>query len=355
MNGEFLTLTVTYLLVAALIVAHPWFTRKNVLFGVVFGSADVWNANRIKAIRRHYLVQASVLALTVGAALALCALTQDLSEGALAGTYTGFLFLMIIAEMAPFVMANRRTKAFKAASKPEENLVKDIITVETGISESRAVLSAGWALLLVPLLLADVLLAVLGYDRMPAQIAIHYGLSGPDAWTAKTAAGVIGSVMSNVLLTGILLLAVLYTRRAPASVRGNPEAAPEMFRYRKMMVLTLIFAGLFSQAIFLVLMIANFTAMPAFLMNLLLALLLILVAALFFIYFRFVRRKKPKGRIIDDDTRWIFGMLYYNPSDPAVFVEKRMGIGYTLNFARPMSWVFFLGVIALILCSIFLF
>jgi uncharacterized membrane protein len=48
-------------------------------------------------------------------------------------------------------------------------------------------------------------------------------------------------------------------------------------------------------------------------------------------------------------------MFYYNPSDPAVFVEKRVGIGYTVNFARPVSWVFILGVIALVLCSLFLF
>ncbi len=335
--------------------AHPWFTRKNVLFGVVFGRADVWNEKEAKMIRRHYLVQAVLLALTAGIALVLCILTQSLTGGALARTYTAFMFLMILAEMVPFVMANRRAKAFKASSKREENLVRDKITVETGISEGKAVLSAAWVLLLMPLLLADVLLAVFGYDSMPAQIAIHYGFSGPDAWTAKTVGSVIGSVMTNVLTSSIILFCVLFTRRAPASVRGNPEAAPEVFRYRKLMILALIFTGLFSQAVFLLLMVANFVAVPALLMNLMMLLVIILLVALFYIYFRFVRRKKPRGKILDDDARWIFGMFYYNPSDPAVFVEKRVGIGYTVNFARPVSWVFILGVIALVLCSLFLF
>ena len=35
--------------------------------------------------------------------------------------------------------------------------------------------------------------------------------------------------------------------------------------------------------------------------------------------------------------RWS-GLVYYAPEDPAVFVPKRMGIGQTLNFARPAAW-----------------
>jgi uncharacterized membrane protein len=31
-------------------------------------------------------------------------------------------------------------------------------------------------------------------------------------------------------------------------------------------------------------------------------------------------------------------MFYVNPDDPAILVEKRFGIGYTLNFGRPAAW-----------------
>ena len=37
---------------------------------------------------------------------------------------------------------------------------------------------------------------------------------------------------------------------------------------------------------------------------------------------------------------WIAGMIYYNKQDPAVWVEKRVGIGWTLNFAHSVSWAF---------------
>jgi hypothetical protein len=39
------------------------------------------------------------------------------------------------------------------------------------------------------------------------------------------------------------------------------------------------------------------------------------------------------------DARWIAGFIYFNRTDPALLVEKRMGIGWTLNFGNPWSWV----------------
>jgi uncharacterized membrane protein len=47
------------------------------------------------------------------------------------------------------------------------------------------------------------------------------------------------------------------------------------------------------------------------------------------------------------DEHWVAGVFYYNPQDPALWVEKRFGIGWTLNFARPASW-FMLGGILLV-------
>jgi uncharacterized membrane protein len=47
------------------------------------------------------------------------------------------------------------------------------------------------------------------------------------------------------------------------------------------------------------------------------------------------------------DRNWLGGLVYFNPDDPAMFVEKRIGIGYGLNFGRLGAWVF-IGVILLI-------
>jgi hypothetical protein len=36
------------------------------------------------------------------------------------------------------------------------------------------------------------------------------------------------------------------------------------------------------------------------------------------------------------------GVFYSNPGDSAVLVEKRFGLGYSLNFARPTAWIILL-------------
>ena len=40
-----------------------------------------------------------------------------------------------------------------------------------------------------------------------------------------------------------------------------------------------------------------------------------------------------------EDRFWKLGVIYFNRDDPAVMVEKRSGIGYTVNFAHPVAWV----------------
>jgi uncharacterized membrane protein len=47
---------------------------------------------------------------------------------------------------------------------------------------------------------------------------------------------------------------------------------------------------------------------------------------------------------------WKGGIFYYNPNDEALFVEKRVGLGYTLNFANRRAWALLLG-LALVVAS----
>ncbi len=44
---------------------------------------------------------------------------------------------------------------------------------------------------------------------------------------------------------------------------------------------------------------------------------------------------------------WKWGIVYYNPNDPSVCVEKRFGIGWTLNFAHKESWFIIMMILAI--------
>jgi uncharacterized membrane protein len=46
---------------------------------------------------------------------------------------------------------------------------------------------------------------------------------------------------------------------------------------------------------------------------------------------------RPPAREVDNEGLWRFTALYFNPSDPALFVPARSGYGLTLNFGRPVA------------------
>ena len=54
----------------------------------------------------------------------------------------------------------------------------------------------------------------------------------------------------------------------------------------------------------------------------------------------------------DDDDKWILGGFYFNKNDPAWMVEKRIGVGWTVNFANPKSWIAMVGLIIFIIVNI---
>jgi uncharacterized membrane protein len=47
----------------------------------------------------------------------------------------------------------------------------------------------------------------------------------------------------------------------------------------------------------------------------------------------------------DDDRYWSAGFFYNNPDDPALFVPKRFGLGWTLNFGHPQAKLVLIGVL----------
>jgi uncharacterized membrane protein len=53
----------------------------------------------------------------------------------------------------------------------------------------------------------------------------------------------------------------------------------------------------------------------------------------------------------DDDRFYKLGLFYFNPDDPSVWVPKRFGVGWTVNMARPATWLFLGGLAAVIAVS----
>jgi uncharacterized membrane protein len=54
-----------------------------------------------------------------------------------------------------------------------------------------------------------------------------------------------------------------------------------------------------------------------------------------------------------EPKHWKWGIFYFNPDDPRSFVPKQVGgLGWTLNFARPISKIVFGGILVFVIISV---
>ena len=60
-------------------------------------------------------------------------------------------------------------------------------------------------------------------------------------------------------------------------------------------------------------------------------------------------RERTNTVFRDDDRYWYAGFFYYNPDDPALFVPKRFGFGWTVNFGHPQGKLVLIAMLLLLL------
>lgn len=190
-----------------------------------------------------------------------------------------------------------------------------------------------------------ILLAVAGYlqarwNQIPDRFPVHWGVDGmPNGWSTRTLQGVYGPLLFGAaIVIGIALLsyAISHSARGLPSTSGGPTDG--VFAHR--IALVLLGVEFFVAAVLSMVALLPLTGNPA-VVTLVILPVVILASALFL---RGWLRQEPVpppnipgGRA--PDTCWKYGLFYFNPDDPALFVEKRVGIGYTVNFARASAWI----------------
>ena len=167
--------------------------------------------------------------------------------------------------------------------------------------------------------------------QIPERFPQHWdSLGRPDGWASRTALGVF-----TPLLIGLGTLAFLYIVQgflAYGAARASTYAQPEMSAVAWLMAL-----------VFSTVAITPLRTSPNRTPSLLLWVIVVGTVAMFAMIVRMVltlaRAHKP-AYDGTPDSAWHAGIYYYNPADSALFVTKRFGYGWTLNFAHPLAWVF---------------
>jgi len=60
------------------------------------------------------------------------------------------------------------------------------------------------------------------------------------------------------------------------------------------------------------------------------------------VFYKTIISKEWRNQAPNESESWYLFFFYYNPEDDRLFLPKRTGLGWTVNFARPMSLVIIL-------------
>jgi uncharacterized membrane protein len=302
----------------------PLWRRNGIWFGVTVapGYSDGPEAHDVL---HRFRIAVWLVAL---AAVAVAALVPS---AAFPWAFPAAMMLEIGGALAAFAHARRRTRPHAVRPGPRS---ASLVCEPEG-------LPGGIAAGLVPF-------AVLGaaafylyryWDLIPQRIPVHWDMLGaPDRWAERSWQSVYTPLLVGAVHTGLMLLIALGILRA--SPRGRVAANAAASAQFRRVLLQFLIAAVWGMSLLL----AALALLPRS-QNSLGGLPLILIVGLLLLgvvfVWRIVRISRTTGSGGDGtpDECWKLGLFYVNSADPAIFVQKRLGIGYTCNFGNRMTWL----------------
>ena len=245
---------------------------------------------------------------------------------------------------------------------------RNVVVVETTLrkpkkDEKIKPIDSKWFLLLFIFPLVSILVTMYRYDVLPKVMEIPYTSFG--VFKKETLRGhfiIYQFPIVQIFLTALLygINKVIINSKVDLNSGSIEKAIIRKRKFKKigsilMMVMILQMLIMFSliQASILF----NFEPM---IINYVFMVIFMITMITFIIVFikvgqggRNIETKGEKDELYkDDDDKWILGSIYYNKNDPAWMVEKRLGVGWTVNFAHPKSWIAVGGLIVFIISNI---
>jgi uncharacterized membrane protein len=225
---------------------------------------------------------------------------------------------------------------------------------EADIQRRRVELPGGWTLQVGPFaaLAGAAFYLRSRWAELPERFPIHWGFDGrPNGWANRNFAGVFGPlIIAGVVAASMALFASLLRRDRNTRGAEAPAAAERRFRRAVLWALLateylVVVVSIWVSLLPLAAAASGGMAGPPRIAPFV-ALILTFVVTVTVILARIghgarlaaARDGAQVGRR-SPESCWKAGIFYVNPDDPAIFVEKRFGIGYTLNFGHPMSWL----------------
>jgi uncharacterized membrane protein len=330
------------LFVASYALAMPSLTRRGVLFGVSV-APDARESAAGRRIIRAYRAGVALLCLAVLSAWT--AIYTFAPDAWLRSPWLpASVVVLVVLVVLPYLFAHFATRALavKAPAAPSAPLAGP--SAELRPRHYSDYIGWIWEVLPLAIIVATGAYLAPHYADAPAIIPTHYDLSGAPSRFAPKSVGsyfllVWVQIFVEVIITGATVLIV--------GAKAIPGAADELFRrlwLRRLFAIKVFILLLLGSMAMITVGATTATRRPAIYT---VAAIFAFVAILLFTTLALALRTGQGGARLGapnetatdrtSDRHWALGVLYINRDDPALMVEQRFGVGWTLNFGNPRA------------------
>ncbi len=368
-----MALTIFLIMIAFIIIMQasiPFLLKKTLAFGVTIPEGYT-DHKTVTTYKKAYSAISLLLGTVALLGYAIWANQRALSEERIVLIGLGIQFGILLISMVLYLYFHAKITRLKRSQNWGADL-KQVRIADLAIRSKDEMLPT--ALYALPIMITIGLIAYTAtqYAHMPDLIPTHWGPTGqPDAFSEKTPFSVVALLLILLVMQGMMLGIHVLTKRSGIKLNAAKSKTSQIqqlsfrkytswFLFMTSFLITILFV--FLQLVTIHDGLGNEVIMLAFPLGFL---FIILIATAVYAFkvgqggsridVLVEEESSPGVTDVDDDQYWKAGVFYVNKNDPSIFVEKRFGVGWTINFGHPVGYlVLFVPILLIIAISLFL-
>jgi uncharacterized membrane protein len=338
----------------------PYWTRKTESFGVSIPEKIYYSAE-LKEMRQQYTRITGILGILTTTIFLLLGRLIVNDETTLSIIFSIVILLYLLLTFIVYYQFHRKMKELKKRKKWSEEK-SQVLFVNMKFRDHKLTYSNFWFLIPFAITMFVIVITLQNYHLIPDNIPMQYDFEGNITnWTEKSYKSVLMMPIMSVYLTLLFLFINSMIGKAKQQIDADRpnESMRQNVIFRRRWSAYIILTGALLSLLFSFIQLSFIYPIDQELLTyvplIFAAIVTIGAIVLSITTGQGGSRVKSQsnttidGTIInrDDDRHWKLGVLYFNKKDPALFLEKRFGVGWTINYARPLAWMIFLLIIGL--------
>lgn len=344
----------------------PKLTRKDIFFGVRIPEEQIENSE-LKSVFVNY-VKRNIIVFLLFILLNFC-FAYILSDYIDIIEISSVLLYILISFIV-YYFSNKEVKLIKNKNTWFKGK-REVVMINTDFSKNRrneVLVSSKWFLICLIIIVFNIVIGFKYYGSLPSKVPTHFDFYGnPNGWMNKSYKVIWLMPITEIFMTVIMFFT--YKIIAWSKQQINPSSPEEsqkkdkMFRHvwsKYIIISSVVLDLLFTFGNLSIFNVVKVNSSYTFIIT-----ILITVFILIFTIYLSIKAGQGGSRIklknnfekinyefssVDDDRYWKLGnTIYVNKNDPAIFVEKRFGVGWTMNFGRKESIIITIVFIFLII------